>query len=188
MAATKINSSEKGGRYEWEICRKLSFWLCGQKRRDLFAPSSGSGSVATRTPEYARAWGGDVFAISPEGFKLTELYTIELKHTKSIEAHRWLRDSYNPKNQLNTFWQQALRQTVRGRRPLLIFRQNRCPDQLVFQLHWDWKVLACIDQYVHIKAANGERQLIITPLDKLLALPFDKFVDIVNGRRAQLNL
>src|SRR6266851_9970280 len=111
----------KGHFFEWLVCRRLSFWITGVKKQDIFVPSSGSGSVATHTPSDMRIFGGDIVAVDPRGVSLVQKFTIECKHHASLETDRWLCDP--EKSKLAAFWNQAVRQTINGRKPLLIAKQ-----------------------------------------------------------------
>lgn len=77
-----MSKSQKGSKFERDMCRLLSKWWSGGKRDDLFWRSAGSGAMAkTRSKVGKKTYGqyGDIAATDPEGTKLLRVFTIELK-------------------------------------------------------------------------------------------------------------
>ena len=75
-------SSQKGSKFEREICKELSRWWSNGKRDDIFWRTSGSGARAkSRSKSNQQTFGqyGDVQATDPSGQPLIDLCTIELK-------------------------------------------------------------------------------------------------------------
>lgn len=72
----------KGSSFEREFCDRLSEWWTGEKGRRVFWRSSNSGGMATlrnKKGKTTKQHCGDICAIDPIGFPLTDLITIELK-------------------------------------------------------------------------------------------------------------
>lgn len=151
----------KGHSFEWLVCRRLSRWATGTKE-DIFVPSSGSGSVATHTPSDMRIFGGDIVAVDPRGVALVQKFTIECKHHASLETDRWLADP--EKSKLASFWKQAIKQTINGRRPLLIAKQNHKPVQLIMA----WPSPAYIYRHrIHVRTES--LNVVLYQLEEFLA-------------------
>lgn len=75
-------ATRKGDEYEREICERLSLWWSEGRRDDIFWRSSGSGARATTRAKAGKETTGsygDVAAIDPEGAKLLDMVTIEIK-------------------------------------------------------------------------------------------------------------
>jgi hypothetical protein len=129
MGKKKHNlSSQKGAQFERMICQKLSLWVSGLRRKDLFWRSAMSGGRSTR---FRREKGvklasqaGDISAIAPEGNLLISLFTLECKHLKALQADRHL---YGFKGKLLEAWGQArlAADNAPGTEPLLIAKENR---------------------------------------------------------------
>lgn len=79
----------KGGRFEREICVKLSRWWSGGKRDDIFWRTGGSGARATvrhRAGKKTRNQHGDVCAVDPAGMPFINAVTISLKRGYNRET------------------------------------------------------------------------------------------------------
>ena len=71
----------KGGSYEIEISRRLSEWITGKRKPELFWRSAGSGSVGTVSRKTNKETNiiGDLMAIEQDGVWLMEHFAIEIK-------------------------------------------------------------------------------------------------------------
>ena len=90
--------SAKGGQFERDMARKLSFWWSGGKHDDLFWRASQSGGRATvRGRKGQRTFGqcGDIAATHPDGQSLLDVVTIELKRGYSHSSFAELLDRPN---------------------------------------------------------------------------------------------
>lgn len=77
-----LNAKQKGGNYEREICKMLSFWWTNGERDDVFWRSQTSGARATVRSKAGLATAGnygDVAATDPIGEALIKVATIEVK-------------------------------------------------------------------------------------------------------------
>jgi hypothetical protein len=171
-------SKAKGSKFEREVCQKLSLWVTGGEKRDVFWRSAMSGGRATVGAKSGRdhaRQAGDVCAVAPEGHALTGTYYIECKFVRSLRLDRFLLGS----GPLAAFWRVAAREADRyGRAPLLIAKQN------------GGKVLALVDESLHLLHFNEAARPIATvyvdlPKIKRVAVDVYFFDDLVrpNVRR-----
>jgi len=138
----------KGSDYERWFCTELSFWWSGGKRDDIFWRSSSSGGRATVREKRHRKTSqqyGDVAAIDPSGYLLTDLVTIELKRGYSTNTILDVFDKIkqNSVHLWEDFFSQAIKShedagsfawmlvTKRDRREAMIWM----PDYLFHNLH-----------------------------------------------------
>jgi hypothetical protein len=168
----------KGGAYERKICSLLSDWVTGEKGKAIFVRSPGSGSSATLTPEELKTWGGDMIAIDPRGYPLCEAFTFEFKCYKSLETHRWLTPGLD-KSAVFTFWEQTVRQTVSGRKPILICKQNIAPDQVVIGLPGISSLRSVCEVFrTLIVLIHDDIMLVIIPLKSVLNLTLARLLEL----------
>lgn len=127
----KHHRSQKGAAYERMICKRLSLWVSGLERDDLFWRSSMSGGRATvyrkggGTRVHAQA--GDISAVDPQGADLLKLFTIEVKFYADIQVGRMILAN---RGHLAAFWKQTTDQAIYPRVPLLFCKQNFLGDFL----------------------------------------------------------
>jgi hypothetical protein len=74
-------AKQKGSRFERDICRAFSLWVSEYKRNDLFWRTAMSGGVAKIHGSDTQL--GDVTAVHPMGYPLTENFVIECKWRKT---------------------------------------------------------------------------------------------------------
>lgn len=126
-----MSKSNKGSRFEREICKLLSCWwskeICNKQRDDIFWRTSISGGRATiRAKKGKETFGsqGDVTAIDPIGCPLLKVFTIELKRGYSNLSITDL--ITKQKSKLLDFIQQAKKQKELTKTPfwLLILKQD----------------------------------------------------------------
>lgn len=89
------NGKNKGNSFERDICTQLSHWWSNGKRDDIFWRAATSGGRATQRSKAGKStYGqhGDIQAVDPIGFPLTELVTIEIKRGYSKETFADLLD------------------------------------------------------------------------------------------------
>ncbi len=131
-----MSKSQKGSRFERDICRLLSEWVSGGKRDDLFWRTSMSGGRATirsRGGKETHGQYGDITATHPKGRKLTKLVTIELKCGYTKASLMNLID--HEKNEGSIWWgflEQASTAAKKAGTPYwwLIVKQNYCIPML----------------------------------------------------------
>lgn len=121
-------SKAKGGAFEREVCKRCSLWLSGGARDDLFWRSAMSGGRATlqlRKDVINQTQGGDISAISEDGWKLINRYFVEAKFYADLNLEQAI---FKGTGNLNTFWARAIAEAVKYRKfPILIAKQNRFP-------------------------------------------------------------
>ncbi len=121
-------SKQKGSKFEREICSTLSLWISHGKSKDLLWRSSMSGGRGTLA---FGNWGrtikpvGDICAIDPEGFLLTDVFFIECKHLKKLDLGKFLLMGKGP---LAPIWAKAKEEAKKYMRsPMLIAKENGKP-------------------------------------------------------------
>jgi hypothetical protein len=170
-----INSKQKGAAYERQICVKLSRWVSGGKKDDLFwrsAMSGGRATVSAKRGNYLNNQAGDICAVGPEGHALTSEFYIECKFYKDLDLESFFIHS---KGKLASFWYETLKQaTLHGKHPMLIAKQNRSPDLLLASIDpvskLSLRVLASPACRVFTKGTRAEVWL----LSDVLSSPFTK--------------
>ena len=143
-----ILSKQKGKRFEKEVCKKLSLWVSGGKRTDLFVPSTGSGSLSTVHSDqklYASHC-GDVTPSDPEGFQLCNKWMIECKSYKDLEIlklfFRHIKNQEKTSPILMEFMSKAIEEAkVHKKNAMLIVKQNRSLSLCVFPAVWVENIL-----------------------------------------------
>lgn len=121
-----MNSKQKGGSFEREICVALSKWLTNGKSEDVFWRSAMSGGRATVRKGAVRQ-AGDITAVASEGHILTDNLYIECKHLRNISLDSLIKG----KGELLNIWKTTEIEAAKYNRiPTLIFRQNRWPTVL----------------------------------------------------------
>lgn len=131
----------KGAAFEREVCVKLSKWVSGGERNDIFwrnAMSGGRATVFKRKGSLLRQ-SGDVCAVSFEGHELTENFYFELKSYKDLEFPQFF---VKGGGILGKFWNKTQDEAYSFKlRPILIVKQNRMPVLWIVKrfhmpLHW----------------------------------------------------
>ena len=110
-----MSRSYKGGEFEREICKLLSYWWTEGMRDDVFWRSSQSGGRATlRARKGKETYGsyGDIAAVDPIGDPLLKMFTIELKRGSSYGCLGDLLD-FKLENSRHP-WVAALLQAIRA--------------------------------------------------------------------------
>ena len=118
----KFGSRSKGNKFEAELAKTLSAWW-GEEKAFRRTPLSGA---------WDKRAGGDL--VAPEGFP----FTVEAKHREDWELHHpLLKRREGEVCVLDQIWLQALRETSKGKRPLLLFTKNRWPT-FYMMAYDDW--------------------------------------------------
>lgn len=108
-----MGRSRKGGAWEREMCRELSYWLsCGRRDDWLWRSSQSGGRATTRRKKGKRTSGhcGDIAATCRRGERLTRVFAIELKrgYAKTTAADIFDRAGGAAQQQFEAFIQQAI--------------------------------------------------------------------------------
>lgn len=131
-------SKQKGAAFERRICRALSLWISEGKEEDLFwrsAMSGGRATLMTKKGKGASAQAGDISAIHPAAHVLTEHFVIECKHYANLHLQNLV---YGGKGGIVEFWKQVCRDAKRNdKSPMLIAKQNRCPEIICLTFNSD---------------------------------------------------
>jgi len=128
-----VKPNEKGSEYERLIGRKLSKWLSGGRRDDLFSRNVLSGGQFTASAARGKARGnsGDVISAHPMVYWFTRRYTIECKHYRDIDILGYLLGT--PSAPLQTFIAKLRAGAkIDKKHWLLIVRQNRKADIVLY--------------------------------------------------------
>lgn len=122
----------KGSAFERLCCKRLSLWVSGDKREDLFwrsAMSGGRATVGRRQGKDHAHHAGDISSTHPDGHKLTDNWYIECKFYKSLNIESALLDGTGC---LTKFWREACEQaTAHKKLPMLIAKQNNTKVLLI---------------------------------------------------------
>lgn len=121
----------KGSAFEREVCKQLSLWITGGRRKDVFwrsAMSGGRATVGLKSQQIIRQH-GDICAVSPEGHNLSNEFYIECKFYKDLKIELFLLDDGGP---LGKMWRDVC-EAARpyGKQPLLIAKSNRSPTLMI---------------------------------------------------------
>ena len=120
-----MNSKQKGSQFEREICKKLSLWVSEGKRDDLYwrsAMSGGRATVRSKVGKQTINQLGDITAIDPLGFPLTDKFVIECKNYKSLG---WESFVYGRGFIWEIWTILEIISDNNNRKPFLILKQNR---------------------------------------------------------------
>lgn len=123
----KGGGKSKGAEFERQICKKLSLWLSDGKREDLLWRSAMSGGRATVAHKKGKldSQVGDISAVSEEGYAFTNVHAIECKSYANIHVESLL-TGLPKSSSVKAFWLELETKAKEvGKRPILIFRQNR---------------------------------------------------------------
>lgn len=151
----------RGNAWELKFCKDLSLWWSNNKDDKIFKKAGSNHSVKDGHMF------GDVYAVKPIGFPLTDKIAIELKVVKDsrVETANLL---CGCSKMFNDFWEQTVRQAkLGGRHPVLVVKIDRYCI-LVFNL---------IDTIGKIKLGVDKVPLCI--LDDWFLLDTDKFLNII---------
>lgn len=125
----------KGGEYERVICRKLTEWITGKEKPEIFWRSASSGAKATQ--DYKRGhkskMGGDIVAIDERGQWFTDEFSIECKDRGdygNLDLLLW------GKGDFLKWWTQCVDDAKKSKKqPLMIFKRLWKPNMVAHWLH-----------------------------------------------------
>ena len=113
----------KGGDFEREISKCLTYWLTGKEKPYAFWRMPGSGGLSTIHEENKNLT-GDITAIRPEGEFLCSKFTIELK-TGYPQTSFWQHFGRVKNFNIEIFWRQSIDDAVKSsKHPMLIYRKK----------------------------------------------------------------
>jgi hypothetical protein len=158
---------QKGSGFEREICKKLSLWVSEGNSDDLFwrsAMSGGRATVRTKKGQKTASGQGDITAVTTEGNKLTDHFVIECKNMKTLglDSHVY------GQGPLAEIWGKLKNETPKGKKPILIFKENRRP--ILIGLPFNCPGLVCLA--VYWSGINAYH------LEDVLSLDFSTFRDM----------
>lgn len=165
-------ANAKGGAFERLICRKLTEWITGKPKPEIFWRSATSGAKATVEHKAGRDshMGGDLVTIHPKGQPFIDQFSVELKHRKSYGKMESLIEG---KGALLEWWNQCEEDAIRSSRyPLLIFKANRTPIYVAHVVPWRRRGLKFSDLESH-------HEVCIVTLDCWLETPWPKMLKMV---------
>jgi len=166
----KGRGKPKGGKFEREICKKLSLWITNGDKEDCLwrsAISGGRATVAHRKGKEVRQ-GGDICSVSPEGHQLTDHWFIECKNVQRLYLDQWL---IKGTGLFSKFWMKCRNEAKRhGRAPVIIAKQNG----------WPTLIIGPTDLLLHIKDAApilSTEYISIWVFDEVVIWPWKIIID-----------
>jgi hypothetical protein len=121
-----MSKSSKGGQWERDIAKILTFWLTGQNKEYYFWRSPGSGSIATNTGTNPSLH-GDIIPVKPEAEFFCNIFLCECKNGyKEASLNKHLK--YNKSDPIKSFWEQCVEDAQNSNKyPMLIFKKKGYP-------------------------------------------------------------
>lgn len=128
----KGQGKQKGNDFEIQICRKLTKWVTGKERPEIFWRSASSGAKATMSKKsgHATKMHGDVMAIDQMGTFLTDNILIECKHYKDVRVEALLERKGLVFGWLHKCMTEA---EESGKYPWLVFKGNYGPLLIILE-------------------------------------------------------
>jgi len=155
----KFGSRAKGNKFEVDLAKAFSEWW-GEEKSFRRTPLSGA---------WDKRAGGDL--VTPPEFQ----FTVEAKHTESWEFYPLFLEPKVREGkrlepcELEVHWRQALRETTKGKRPLLVFTKNRWPIFYMMTVD-DWRGLKGLtDKKTVAVLMKGDVLRVVGLLEDLLA-------------------
>lgn len=128
-----VKGKAKGSDFERYVCRRLTWWITGSEKPEIFWRSVASGAKSTREVKFNIS--GDIMALKEAGMWLSESCSIECKTYKSYRLADLLFPRFSPED----WWRQATEDASRtGKRPMLIFKQLRFPVLIALEDFLDY--------------------------------------------------
>lgn len=121
-------SSQKGGAFEREISKVLSWWLTKGERDDVFWRSAGSGAKATVTGKVTQA--GDLCAVDSLGEPFLSMFIVECKRRRDfgMKGLFYGRD----RSPVVIAWMKLLDECWKfDRLPFMVVREDAAPTMLL---------------------------------------------------------
>jgi len=120
-------SSQKGSKFERDICRKLSLWISNGKNVNVFWRTAASGARATTAAKRGvriKPHEGDIAAIDEMGTDFIDTFLIECKHRRDLDLGSFL---CGQGGYILKVWRRLRRDSRKlNKRPMMIFKNNRC--------------------------------------------------------------
>jgi hypothetical protein len=127
----KGGGKAKGASFERELCKRLSLWVSGGLREDLFwrsAMSGGRSTVAAKKGKSLGSQAGDISAVDAMGQPFVDTFFVEAKFYKKLDVLSF----FFGRGELAKFWRTAKKESARyDKQPLLIAKQNGFPPMAV---------------------------------------------------------
>lgn len=126
---TRIDSKAKGSAFERLVCSRLSLWVSGGQRSNIFSRNVLSGGAFTVASGKGHEVNlpGDIAASHPLAFDFLSLFMVEAKHRKDLALATFLWDM-SGKNFMARVYDQAFAQAAKvGLMPMIIAKQNHSP-------------------------------------------------------------
>lgn len=166
-------SGEKGSEFERQMCSRLSMWVTGGLRDDVFwrsASSGGRARFATRKSNAQRyaSQVGDISAVDPLGAHLLSIFTVECKFWKDLQLQHSIFGFVGDAMRMWLDFREVCR--VAGRLPLFIAKQNK-KQELVCTTMLGLELLdrGCVPGVeLPIRAVFPSYGMVITPLRDVL--------------------
>lgn len=130
----KGQSKSKGNSFEIRICRRLTKWVTGKERPEIFWRTASSGAKATMSKRvgHATKMHGDIMAIDPKGAFLTDNILIECKHYRDFRFEHLIVKS----GLVYKWWSKCCVEAEQAnKQPLLIFRHNNGNNYVMVGSH-----------------------------------------------------
>ncbi len=127
-------SNEKGNKFERGTCRKLTKWITGQEKPELFWRSATSGAKATQDAKkgHKSKMGGDIISIDAQGIWFTDCFSLECKDRDSYGNLDLL---FQGKGDFLKWWEQAKADAGRVNKvPMMVCKRYRGEDLLVLPM------------------------------------------------------
>ncbi len=123
-------SKMKGNSFEIQICRKLTKWVTGKERPEIFWRSASSGAKATMSKKsgHATKMHGDIMAIDSKGTFLTDNILIECKHYKDFRFEPLIEKT----GLIYKWWSKCCAEAEQAsKHSMLIFRRNNGKNYII---------------------------------------------------------
>jgi len=151
-----VNSLQKGKRNERQLAKMLSTWWGSEFHR---TPSSGAFFTQHQQTQLDPVRGD---LVCPADFP----FTVETKNYKVVDLYDLIRNG--KKSEIFKWWEQAKDETAPGKKPLVIFKENKKQYYCIAE-----ESLVKVDLQIKIDTLlfdAGGYNLIFFPLSTLLAI------------------
>lgn len=117
----------KGGQWERDVCKYLSFWLQGTEKPFQFWRGHGSGGNFTKNNLVGERFAGDIYHITEDAKRITDKLVFECKSgypKTTLDNHL----KYNKKDNILEFWEQVVHDAEKvNKYPMLIYKKKGMP-------------------------------------------------------------
>lgn len=128
----------KGSNFERLLCRKLTKWITGKERPEIFWRTASSGGKATQDQKTGVdcTMDGDIMAISNRGQWFTDYFFVECKFYKDFDLLNMLKE----KGLIFRWWEKLENSAWKtGKEPILILKKNRYSPLIMFR--WESHIM-----------------------------------------------